>query len=76
MLGHINGDYQIKDPLLLKYYHKVNIISQFQSVVVSHVKRQDNLRADTLSKLATAKPKGRHAIIIQQTLSTLSENAW
>lgn len=59
MVGHINGDYQIKDPLLLKYYHKVvSIINQFQSVVVSHVKRQDNLRADNLSKLATTKPKG------------------
>jgi len=73
MIGHINGNYQIKDPLLLKYYHKVvNIISQFQSVKISHVKRQDNLRADILSKLATAKTKGRHATIIQQTLSASS----
>jgi len=65
MVGHINGNYQIKDPLILKYCHNVvNIISQFQSVVVSHVKRQDNLRADTLSKLATAKTKGRHATVI------------
>ena len=73
MVGHINGSYQIKDPLLLKYYHRiVNIISQFQSVTISHVKRQDNLRTDTLSKLATAKKKGRHASIIQQTLSVPS----
>ncbi|XP_068486585.1 uncharacterized protein [Phaseolus vulgaris] len=73
MVGHINANYQIKDPLLLKYYHRVvNIISQFQSVKISHVKRQNNLRADTLSKLATAKMKGRHATVIQQTLSAPS----
>jgi len=73
MAKHINGNYQIKDPLLLKYYHRVvNIISQFQNVKISHVKRQDNLRADTLSKLATAKTKGRHASVIQQILSAPS----
>ncbi|XP_068483302.1 uncharacterized protein [Phaseolus vulgaris] len=73
MVEHVNGNYQIKDPLLLKYYHRVvNIISQFQNVKISHVKRQENLRADTLSKLATAKTKGRHAFVIQQILSAPS----
>ena len=56
-----------------QYYHRVvNIISQFQNVKISHVKRQENLRADTLSKLATAKTKGRHAFVIQQILSAPS----
>ena len=73
MVEHVNGNYQIKDPLLLKYYHRVvDIISQFQNVKISHVKQQENMRADTLSKLATAKTKGRHASVIQQILSAPS----
>jgi len=53
-VGHIKGDYQVKDPLLLRYYHKVlNIMQSFSKAEIEHIPREKNSRADSLSKLAS-----------------------
>jgi len=68
IVGHISGEYQVKDPLLLKYYHRVvDIMAGFESVTIHDIKREDNSQADILSKLASSKQKG-----LQQNLSTPS----
>ncbi|XP_068483117.1 uncharacterized protein [Phaseolus vulgaris] len=67
-VGHINGEYQVKDSLLLKYYHRVvDILAKFESVTICHIKREDNSRADMLSKLVNNKQKGRHDTVIRKT---------
>jgi len=53
-VGHIKGEYQVKDPLLLRYYHKVlNIMQSFSNVGMKHIPREQNSRVDSLSKLAS-----------------------
>jgi len=56
MVGQLNGEFQIKDPLLAKNYHKAQaMLQEFEEVKVVHVKREDNERVDLLSKLASTK---------------------
>jgi len=73
-IGHLNDEFQIKDPILLQYYHLVRIVIQsaFERFRIEHIPRTDNIRADILSKLASTKSKSRHRSLLQQTLSTLS----
>jgi len=73
-VGHLNDEFQIKDPILLQYYHLVHAVIQsaFEQVCVEHIPRTDNVRADILSKLASTKLKNRHRSLLQQTLSTPS----
>jgi len=73
-VGHLNHEFQIKDPILLQYYHLVCAVIQsaFKQVRVEHIPRTDNVRADILSKLASTKLKSRHRSLLQQTLSTPS----
>ena len=56
-VGHLNDEFQIKDPILLQYYHLVCAVIQsaFEQVRVEHIPRIDNVRADILSKLASTK---------------------
>ena len=73
-MGHLNDEFQIKDPILLQYYHLVRagIESAFEQLRIEHIPRIDNIRADILSKLASNKLKSRHRSLLQQTLSTPS----
>jgi len=70
-VGHLNDEFQIKDPILLQYYHLVRAVIQsaFERVCIEHISRTDNIRADILSKLANTKLKSRHRSLLQQTLS-------
>jgi len=74
IVGHLNDEFQIKDPTLLQYYHLVrNVIqSAFEQVHIQHIPRTKNVRADILSKLASTKLKSRHRSLLQKTLSTPS----
>ena len=73
-IGHLNDEFQIKDPTLLQYYHLVRVVTQsaFDQVRIQHIPKTDNIRADILSKLATTKLKSRHRSLLQQTLSAPS----
>ena len=73
-VGHLNDEFQIKDLILLQYYHLVRAVIQFifERVRIEHIPRTNNIRADILSKLANTKLKSRHRSLLQQTLSTPS----
>ena len=72
-VGHLNGEYQIKDPTLSQYYHMVmSLIEHFETFQIQHVPRSNNTRADILSKLASTKKKGRYKSLLQHTLTTPS----
>nr|KYP52748.1 hypothetical protein KK1_025283 [Cajanus cajan] len=47
-------------------------ISSFDEFTIQHVPREQNTRADLLSKLASTKRLGQHQTIIQETLHSLS----
>jgi len=72
-VGHITGEFQVKDLLLSKYYHKVRTLLQgFSSSKVEHIRREHNARADLLSKLASTKKRSHHKSLVQQTLEAPS----
>ena len=69
-VGHVQGEYQVKDPLLMKYYHKVlNIMQCFNKAEIKYIPRELNMKAYSLSKLASKQRQGQHNSVIQQTLS-------
>jgi len=65
-VGHLNDEFQIKDPTLLQYYHLVwkVVQSAFEQVYIQHIPRSENVRADILSKLASTKLKSRHRSLL------------
>jgi len=69
-IGHLQGKYQVKDPLLMKYYHNVlSIMQSFNTAEMQYIPRELNMKADSLSKLASQQRQGQHNSIIQQTQS-------
>ena len=57
--NQVVGEYQAKEPLLIRYILKVQSLSKwFISFKVKYVPGEQNFRADLLSKLATTKTKG------------------
>ena len=76
MVGQINDTFQVKDPLLTRYYQKVStLLSKFQHAEIQYVPKSKNGRADALYKLALGKKKDRFDTVIQLILSspTVSE---
>nr|KYP64507.1 hypothetical protein KK1_019107 [Cajanus cajan] len=70
MVEQLSGTYQTKDTLLQRYFHVASQqISSFEEFTIHHVPREQNARADLLSKLASTKHPGQHQTIIQETLS-------
>ncbi|RDX91446.1 rnhA, partial [Mucuna pruriens] len=52
--GQVNGEYQTRDPQLVKYWEKARKMAlTFESFVLVHVPRDHNERADLLAKLAS-----------------------
>nr|XP_025638546.1 uncharacterized protein LOC112733717 [Arachis hypogaea] len=71
--SQINGDYQTRDPLLQQYLGKVNKLKEeFDQVIIQHVPRERNARADLLSKLASTKPGHGNKSLIQEVVKTPS----
>ena len=66
-VGHLNDEFQIKNPIFLQYYHLIRAVIQsaFERVRIEHIPRTDNIRADILSKLASTKLKSRHRSLLQ-----------
>jgi len=55
-VGHLTEEFQVKDHMMIQYYHKVvNLLSAFKIAKVEHIRREQNARADLLSKLASTK---------------------
>nr|KYP52363.1 Retrovirus-related Pol polyprotein from transposon 17.6 [Cajanus cajan] len=67
--GQVTGTFQAKDPQLARYLEKVKEISaSFTTFSLSHVPRDQNSRANLLSKLASTKKSGSNQSVIQETL--------
>jgi hypothetical protein len=66
----VSGDYQTKDPQLIKYLEKVQgLAAQFEHFELIYVPREQNSRADLLSKLASTKKPGNNRTVIQETIA-------
>jgi len=69
IVGHLDDTFQVKDLLLLRYYHVVQgMLNKFRTANVKHIHRSQNSKADLLSKLAITKIKGQHHTVIHATL--------
>ncbi|XP_072084723.1 uncharacterized protein [Arachis hypogaea] len=69
VVHQIKGEYQIKDPLLEKYWLITkDLISKFNKFDIIHVNREQNTRADVLSKLATTRQAENTPALSQLTL--------
>ncbi|XP_057432183.1 uncharacterized protein LOC130724932 [Lotus japonicus] len=67
------GEYQAKDAQLAKYLVKAqNLMKQVGKVQINHVLREENTRADILSKLASTKKPGNKKSVIQEVLNSPS----
>ena len=66
MVGQVNGDFEVKESLLQRYSHAAkNSIVRFSKAPLQHIPREDNKRADILSKLSVTKKKSHQRSVIQ-----------
>ncbi|XP_025660937.1 uncharacterized protein [Arachis hypogaea] len=69
VVQQIRGEFQVKDPLLERYWLIAkDLISKFSSFIILHVHRENNVRADILSKLAATRADTQTSILSQLTL--------
>ncbi|XP_020208119.1 uncharacterized protein LOC109793060 [Cajanus cajan] len=73
--GQVARTFQAKDPQLARYLERVRVVSAgFTKFSLNHVPREQNSRADLLSKLASTKKPGATRSVIQETLTQPSIN--
>jgi len=76
VIGQLTEEYEVRETLLQKYFHFVkNLLSRFEEISFQHVRRENNTRADALSRLATVKQKGVHRSVIHVILTKPSVGA-
>ncbi|XP_057730043.1 uncharacterized protein LOC130945326 [Arachis stenosperma] len=69
VVQQIRGEYQVKDPLLERYWLVAkDLISKFSTFIILHVHKEKNVRADILSKLATTRADTQTSALSQLTL--------
>jgi len=67
VMGQLTEEYEVRETLLQQYFHFVkNLVSR--EISFQHIRRENNTRADALSRLATLKKKGVHRSTIHVTL--------
>ncbi|XP_057739694.1 uncharacterized protein LOC130956702 [Arachis stenosperma] len=75
VVQQVNHSFQTKDPILLKYLDIVQqLLKDFSKIEVIHIPREQNHRADVLSKLATT--QAHTATLLQSTLDKPSIDAF
>jgi len=66
----VAGNFQARDPHLAKYLEKVQTMaSKFEEFILVHVPREQNSKANLLSKLASTKRSANHRSVIQESLA-------
>lgn len=76
VVGQMNGEYQMKDDHLLRYFHRANALTkEFERFILRHIPQEENALADMLFKLSSEKEKGHLTSIIRQVLSGRRWNA-
>ena len=74
--GQVNGEFTAKDPQLAKYLDYVkSLAAAFHTFRLTHVPREENSRADLLSKLASYTKPGQQRSVIKETLTTPRVNS-
>ncbi|XP_014496659.1 uncharacterized protein LOC106758229 [Vigna radiata var. radiata] len=69
VVGQMNGEFQVKEDHMLKYFHRASsLVATFEKVEIQHIPREQNTRADVLSKLSSGKEKGQLTTVIRQVL--------
>jgi len=69
--GQVIGEYQANDQHLASYLKYLMILrATFSIFDLVHVPREQNSRADLLSKLASSRKGGRQRLVIQETLKS------
>ena len=69
--GQVPGENQAKDPQMAAYLEYVQVLKEsFDVFELVHVPREQNSRADLLTKLASSGKGGRQRMVIQETLKT------
>nr|XP_025665327.1 uncharacterized protein LOC112764025 [Arachis hypogaea] len=67
VVQQVNQTFQTKDPILSRYLNIVrNLLNKFFKIEIVHIPREQNHRADVLSKLATT--QAHTATLLQSTL--------
>lgn len=70
VINQVLGEFQTKDPQLVKYLERVrNLATYFNSFQLTYVPREQNARADLLSKLASTKKPGSNRTFIHETIA-------
>ena len=66
MVGQIKGKFEVKESLLLRYYHVArNNIVRFHKALVEHISRHENKRTDALFRLSVTKKKSHQRSVMQ-----------
>ncbi|XP_017408416.1 uncharacterized protein LOC108321234 [Vigna angularis] len=69
VVGQMNGDFQVKEEQLSRYFHRATELARtFDKVCLQHIPREENARADMLSKLSSGKEKGQLTTVVRQVL--------
>ncbi|XP_052732453.1 uncharacterized protein LOC128196247 [Vigna angularis] len=69
VVGHLKGTFQVKDNQLLRYFHQAtHLFKSFPTIDIAYIPREQNSRADLLSKLAHSRGKGQLSSVIKVTL--------
>jgi len=56
VVGQLKEEYEVRETLLQQYFHFVrNLLTKFDKISFQHVRRENNIRVDALSRLATTK---------------------
>jgi ribonuclease HI len=67
--SQVTREFQVKEDHLQKYVQLVlEKMKEFETVKVTHIPREQNTRADILSKLASTQTANRNKTVIQEVL--------
>ncbi|XP_017420406.2 uncharacterized protein LOC108330432 [Vigna angularis] len=69
VVGQMNGNFQVREERLLRYYQRATELAKaFDKVDIQHIPREQNTRADVLSKLSSGREKGQLTTVVRQVL--------
>ncbi|XP_047156021.1 uncharacterized protein LOC124827081 [Vigna umbellata] len=69
VVGQMNGNFQVREERLLQYFQRATELARmFEKVAIQHIPREQNTRADLLSKLSSGREKGQLTTVVRQVL--------
>ncbi|XP_052730552.1 uncharacterized protein LOC108324378 [Vigna angularis] len=69
VVGQMNGNFQVREERLLRYFQRATDLAKaFDKLDIQHIPREQNTRADVLSKLSSGKEKGQLTTVVRQVL--------